>query len=114
MQVNKVQNYNPSFGIKVSPNFIKAADEYYLKHNNNQALLEKFHRKAKRMEEDFGFNEYTIEFKNSKINSKRVKALYAVKNDKNTPVLLAYKNSFTKLLDKFTNLNEYELNNKLL
>lgn len=114
MQINRVQNYNTSFGIKISPNFIKAADEYYIKHNNSQAQLDKFHRKAKKMEEDFGFNEYTIEFKNCKINSKRVRALFAVKNDGSNPVLLAYKNSFTKLLNRFNQINEYELNNKLL
>ena len=114
MQVNKVQNNQLTFGIKISPNLIKAADEFYKRQNNGQAQFDKFLKKAKIMEENFGYNEYTIDFKNTKVNSKRVKALFAVKDDKSKRVLLAYKSGFRKLLDRFNLINEFELNNKLL
>ena len=114
MQINKVQNYNPSFGIKISPDIIKAADDLYVKHNNSQEQFNKFYRKAKYMEENYGFNEYTLEINSRKINGKRAKGIFAVKDDSSKPILIVAKDSITKLLERFNHISEYELNNKLL
>ena len=115
MKVYNIQNYNTSFGIKISPDFIKAADEFYVQHNKQQDQFNKIYRKAKYMEENYGFDEYTIIASGFTKNGKRLKALFAVKDDNSQkPVLLAAKDSMKKLFERFTHINEYELNNRLL
>ena len=114
MQINRIQSNQPSFGIKISADLIKAADDFYVKNNKSQEQFNKFYRKAKYMEENYGFNEYTLEVLTRKINGKLVKGIFAVKDNEGKPVLIACKDSFTELLQKFNHISEYELNNKLL
>ena len=114
MQVNKVQNNNPSFGIKISEKFIKAADALYCdRPNKNQAAFNKIYRKAKYMEEHYGFDDYTIVLKEEHKNHKLMTSLYAVKDDDTKSVLLTMKDGLNKVMEKFTHINEYELATKI-
>lgn len=115
MYIQPVQNNNPNFGIKISSQILQAADDFYIKKHHNHELFDKLYRKSKYMEDNFGFDEYTLTIKNSKVDGKRVLALYAVKemNPKH-PALIAVKENINKILERFQHLNEYELNNKLL
>ncbi len=64
MQVNRVQNNNIGFGIKISPDFIKTADTLYCdRPNKNQQAFNRIYRKAKYMQEHYGFDDYTIVLK---------------------------------------------------
>lgn len=114
MKISKIENNTPSFGIKVSPDIIKAADDFYVKNNHSQEQFNKIYRKAKYMEENYGFNEYTIFIKSFSKDGKRYKGLFAQREDNNQSVLLAAKNNLRKIFERFTRISEYELNNKLL
>ena len=115
MYIQPVLNNNPSFGIKISSQILQTADDFYIKKRHNKELFDKLYRKSKYMEDNFGFNEYTLTIKNCKIDGKRTHALYAVKDiDPKHPVLIAVKENVNKILEKFQHLSEYELNNKLL
>ena len=115
MQVNSISINQPSFGIKVSPDIIKAADEFFVKNNHNQEQFNKLYRKAKYMEENYGFDEYTISIKSFSKNGKRFKGLIATKENSNQkPVYLTIKDNLKKIFERFIRISEYELNNKLL
>ena len=114
MQVNRLQNNNLAFGIKVSDKFIKAADMLYCdRPNKNQAAFNKVYRKAKYMEEHYGYDDYTIVLREEKRKNKLMSVLYAVKDDNSNEVLLAMKDGLNKLMEKFTHINEYELKNTM-
>ena len=114
MRVNSVQNSNMSFGIKISPDFIKSVDMLYCdRPNKNQAAFNKFYRKARYMEEHYGYDDYTIVLREEKRKNKLMSVLYAVKDDGSNEVLLAMKDGFNKLIERFTRINEYELKNTM-
>ena len=83
MKINSIQNNNQtSFGIKVSQGFIKAADSLYCdRPNKNQQAFNKVYRKAKYMEEHYGFDDYTIILQEERKNNRLMTSLYAVKDD---------------------------------
>lgn len=114
MQVQKIQNNNTTFGIKVSKGFIKAADSLYCdRAKKNQAAFNKIYRKAKYMYEHYGFDDYTIILKEEKRNNKLMSVLYAVKDNESNKVLLIMKDGLNKLMERFTRINEYELKNTI-
>ena len=114
MQVNKVQNNNPSFGIKISEKFIKAADSLYCdRQKPNQQAFNKIYRKAKYMEEHYGFDDYTIHLIEEHKDNRLMTSLYAIKDDNAIKVLLTMKDGLNKVMEKFTHINEYELTKKI-
>ena len=115
MQINKVQNNNQtSFGIKISKDFIKAADSLYCdRPKPNQQAFNKIYRKAKYMEEHYGFDDYTVVLKEEHKNNKLMTSLYAVKDDNSKRVLLTLQDGLNKVMEKFTHINEYELTTKI-
>ena len=114
MQVQRIQNNNINFGIKISPELIKEADNFYCKQNNSQEQFNRFYRKAKYMIEKYGFDDYTIFTKQNNRKGYISTALYAIKDGENQePILLSVKDSMRKILEKFIHINEYELKNKL-
>lgn len=114
MHINSVQNNNTSFGIKISKDFIKAADSLYCdRPNKNQAAFNKIYRKAKYMEEHYGFDDYTIVLKEEHKNDKLMTSLYAIKDDCSKSVLLTMKDGLNKVMEKFSHINQYELTTKI-
>lgn len=114
MQVQKIQNNNTSFGIKISEGFIKAADALYCdRPNKNQQAFNRVYRKAKYMEEHYGYDDFTIVLKEEKFKDKLMTSLYAVKDDESKSILLVMKDGLNKALKKFTHINEYEFKNKM-
>ena len=110
MQVNKVQYNQIPFGIKISNGFIKAADSLYCDRKKpNQQAFNKIYRKAKYMEEHYGFDDYTIVLKEEHKNNKLMTSLYALKDDNSKKILLTMKDGLNKVMEKFSHINEYEL-----
>ncbi len=116
MQINRIENHNnTSFGIKISKELINGASNLYWATEYNQGKFNRFYRKAKFMEERFGFNDYTIIPKTTYENGKKNSSLYAVKDGESIDdgVLLTMKDNFRKVLDKFIHINEFELAAKI-
>ena len=114
MQINTVQNNSLSFGIKISEKFIKAADSLYCdRPKKNQKAFNRIYRKAKYMEEHYGFDDYTIILKEEYKKNKLMTSLYALKDDNTKSVLLTMKDGLNKVMEKFTHINEYELTTKI-
>lgn len=114
MQVNNIQNNQTTFGIKISPKFIKTADILYCdRRKPNQQAFNRIYRKARYMEENYGFDDYTIILKEEHKNNKLMTSLYAVKDDNSKSVLLTMKDGLNKVMEKFSHINEYELSTKI-
>lgn len=114
MQINNIQNNNMSFGIKISDKFIKAADSLYCdRPNPNQQAFNRIYRKAKYMQEHYGFDDYTVVLREEHKNNKLMTSLYAVRDDNTKSVLLTMKDGLNKVMEKFTHINEYELTTKI-
>ena len=114
MKINRIENRVPSFGIKVSPELLEAANKFCSKNNRSPELLNKIYRKAEYMEENYGFNEYTISLKNQSKNGKRTRGLYAEKEGGKISVPLALKDNLQRIFERFIRMSEYELSNKLM
>ena len=117
MQINSIHNNNnnTTFGIKISKELINGANNVYWATEYNQGKFNRFYRKAKFMQENFGFDNYTIFPKTTYINGKKSCNLYAVKDGDTVEngVLLTAKDNFRKVLDKFIHINEFELKTKI-
>ncbi len=117
MQVQRIQsnnNYNTSFGIKVSPDLKVMADKFYCVNNKAQDQFDRFFRKYKYMQENYGFNDYTIVAEQFYLKGKPKYGLYAVNDDPaKKAITLSVKDSKKQILEKFCHINEYELNAKI-
>ena len=109
MEINSsTYNTNPSFGIKVSKVFQKAAHNYFNGVEYNHWKSKAFDKKVRFITDEFGYNEFTIEYEKSVKGIGTEHKLFA-KRDGMEPVLIAQKDRFRKLLEKFQRITKGEL-----
>jgi len=113
VQTQKVKNV--SFGIKISPSLLEAADEFYCGVNHSQEEFDRFYRKAKYMEENYGFDDYEIVLKKFYKKGKPKTGIYAVRGEgyNKKEIVLTVKDNVRKALEKFLHINVHELNTKI-
>lgn len=100
MKINSVQNYsNPTFGIKISPKLYSSAHNLYCDRNYNQGQFNRFYRKAKTMEEEYGFDGYTIVPKEVWEDGVKKVGIFAVKGDQDLEIVDNYTISVKKILE---------------
>lgn len=115
MNILPISNVNTNFKANVSSDF-RAAAENLLLHPKNTGMAsakkhESFMNAIKRFGK-FGNPETLITLKKEFKDGKKMFSLYAEEPNKN-PVLLTTKDSFRKVVEKFTHINEYEFNIKV-
>lgn len=114
MNILPVNNVNTNFKANVSKDFRAAAENLLLhpkdqrmasakKHNSFMHAIKRFGK--------FGNSETLITLKKEFKDGKKTFSLYAEENGKE-PILLTSKDSFRKVVEKFTHINEYEYNLK--
>lgn len=115
MQSNlTVNSYRPAFQANVSPDFIKAADNFYKK-GNQSYKFENFMEKVRAFEKSYGYNDVNIVYDKVIMNGKTTHVLYAIKDGMKPGeyVVLTAKDCFRKVLEKFFHINEYEFTMKM-
>ena len=103
--------YKPSFGIRVSRNFIKAAHNYYFGVEYKPAKVEVFDRKVRYAKSNFDYDEFTLIHQKSHENGETKHLLFAVSKDKK--ILLDSEDRFRKILANFIHMNKEDLHLKI-
>lgn len=116
MQTNIINHdTRTNFNAKISPEFISAAKNYYTKTNSyaqSSAKIDRFMHQVGKFEK-FGSDDITITYAQMPLEKKQ-HVLYAVKEGMQPGdyIVLAVKDQFRKLLEKFTHINKYEFDLK--
>lgn len=113
MQVNSIQNNSqPNFQARVSNKFMKAADNYFLKYGNVQkrAIFDD------KVDEflNFGTDKMVVQYKKFVKDGQTRHKLYVrdYESEGQKAFLLTEKDSFRKVVEKFTHINDFEFNSK--
>ncbi|MBQ7764739.1 hypothetical protein IJ384_05165 [bacterium] len=112
MNISPINNNQPNFQAKISHSFWDAAENYMLGATEKRSVNYGQFARAVEKFGKYGNDETTIVFKKEIVDGTKRFSLYAEELGKN-PVLLATKDSFRKLLQKFTHISEYEYNLKM-
>ncbi len=108
MKINSVQNYsNPTFGIKISPKLYSSAHNLYCDRNYNQGQFDRFYRKAKIMEKEYGFDNYTIVPKEVWEDGVKKIGIFAIKGDNYLEIVDNYTIAVKKILEKGKDKNVF-------
>ena len=108
MQTNfNVNHSNPAFGISVSESFIKGAHNYFNGVEYRPWRAEIFDKKVAKMFNDFGYDEFTINYKKVNKDGKTFHALSADREDLSVP--LTENDHFRKVIEKFQRMTKGEL-----
>lgn len=111
LSINGVQ---PNFQAKVAKHFIDDAHKLFNYKHINKDLKVAFDEKVIEFE-NFGFNDYYIKYKKTKVNDANVHNIVAAKSgDYNSKeILLTSKDQFRKAIEKFTHISKYEFTQKM-
>ncbi len=107
MQTNLVQNNQPTFGISVSDNFIKAAHNYFNGVEYRPWRAEIFDKKVAKVFNDFGYDEFVINYKKEISAGKTMHVLSADKEGLSVP--LTKKDQFRKVIEYFQRMIKGDL-----
>ena len=111
MNISPISNNQPCFNAKISHAFWDAAENYMLGSTEKRVVNYGQFARAVEKFSKYGNDETTIVYKKEFVDGAKRFALYAEEAGK-APILLAAKDSFRKLLQKFTHISEYEYNIK--
>lgn len=100
--------YRPAFQANVSEEFIKGAKSYY-RNANQEYKFKKFMQKVSAFK-SYDTDEYTIVHEKINLNGINQHVLYAIKDGMKPGeyIVLAVKDSYKKILEKFTHISDYE------
>ena len=98
-----------SFGIRISPQLIKSAEDFYSKKLGNRIQYNAFNSKVRTMQKSFGFDNYVIVQKYVRRRNERFYALFVERLDGKFPKIITLKDSLQKLYEKFIQINEENL-----
>lgn len=62
MQVQKIENNGPAFGIGITPSMYKRASHYYNEVLHDRQMFNRFYRKAKYVQNNYGHDDYRLLF----------------------------------------------------
>lgn len=100
------------FGAKISQNFLNIAEDCILQSGYKRPVSYGQFLNAVEKFDKYGSDVTKISFKKEIISGTEMFSLYATKQD-STPVLLASKDNFRKLLKKFVNFSQREFDTKV-
>ena len=113
MQSNlSINSYRPSFGLKVSEAFKKAAHNYYNGVEYRPWRIKPFNKRVGVVENQYGYDEFEMYHEKAVVDGKELFRLL-VKRDDMEPVLISEKDVFRKLIDKFYRFTKGELYDKI-
>ena len=108
MNINPVSNI--SFSARISKKFVDDVNNY-LSGSRNQIQRDNFNAKVDEFKL-FGNQNMEVTYKNSYEDGQRMHSLY-IEEPGYSPVLLAKKDMFRKLISKFEHINQYEFDIKV-
>ena len=107
MQNLTVNTNATSFRAHIDSKFLYAANAFY-RENRSPAKYSQFRSAIRRFREIANSDSLTISYKKGFKDGKPSHLLYAKEEGKQQDILLAQKDQFRKLLEKFSYMNEYE------
>lgn len=107
MQTNLSVNNQPAFKASVSDNFVKAAHNYFKGVEYRPWRAEVFDKKVAKVFNEFGYDEFVINYKKVKKDGKTFHKLSADREGLSVP--LTEKDQFRKVLEKFQRMTKGEL-----
>lgn len=108
MRINAISSV--SFSAKISKKFVGDVNNY-LSGSRNEGLRDNFNAKVEEYKL-FGNPNMEVTYKNSYEDGQRMHSLY-IEEPGYSPVLLAKKDMFRKLISKFQHINQYEFDIKV-
>ena len=109
-----IENNNVAFSASLARNFQKAADNYLYRNINTPIRkLDQFIAARKRFENLRNTENITIDFRRITDGTKKSYELFAKNSDTNEEVILSKKDTFRKIIDKFSFMNDYEFKVKM-
>ena len=100
-------NIQPAFGIGISENFVKAAHNYFNGVEYRPWKAKIFDKKVAQVFNDFGYDEFVINYKKIHKDGKLIHTLSADKKGLSVP--LTEKDQFRKVIEKFQRMRKGEL-----
>ena len=107
MQTNLNINNQPVFKASVSDNFIKATHNYFKGVEYRPYKLYPFDRKVAQVINNFGYDEFTINYKKVIKDGKALHVLSADREGLSVPI--TEKDRFRKVVEKFQRMTKGEL-----
>lgn len=113
MQVEKVQNNNPNFGMKIAPHFSQTVQNFYNygKVPNKRKLIWEFNQQAEKYK-NFGHDDYTLDYEKKLKQGNWVHYLTATKDNGKEKVVISVRSTLAKIIEHFMKMNKYEINYK--
>ena len=112
MRISRIENNSQtSFGIGYSEGLKNAADKLYCRgKNSNQEAFNAFYRKIKYMQENYGYDDYLLDYGNI-INkkNKREPAIFVKEYNKDISILLFRRKSVFSLFQQLLSMNNEKL-----
>ena len=109
MRVQKTENYNPAFGLGITPSMYKRASQYYNENMHDHQMFNRFYRKAKYIEKNFGHDDYRMLFSRKLTANAKHYTLCVLKlgQPEENAIVINSRRRFSELIECFIQLKPY-------